>query len=129
MANPNMDPLSWLRNQLETADTDLLKEMVTSFANQLMSAEVDALCGAGYGERTADRENSRNGYRARDWDTRAGSLDLAIPKLRTGTYFPDWLLAGAAPASGAGDGGGGGRVLSARGQHPAGRGPGQDVGD
>ena len=92
MANPNMDPLSWLRNQLESADPDLLREMVTTFANQLMSAEVDALCGAGYGERTPDRENSRNGYRLRDWDTRAGSLDLAIPKLRTGTYFPDWLL-------------------------------------
>jgi hypothetical protein len=53
MANPNMDPLSWLRNQLETADTDLLREMVTTFANQLMSAEVDALCGAGI--RRADR--------------------------------------------------------------------------
>ncbi|MHB8510445.1 MAG: transposase, partial [Candidatus Dormibacteria bacterium] len=92
MANPNMDPVTWLRNQLESGDTDLLKEMVTSFANQLMSAEVDALCGAGYGERTPERENSRNGYRPRDWDTRAGSVELAIPKLRTGTYFPDWLL-------------------------------------
>ena len=92
MTNPNMDPLSWLRNQLETGDTDLLKEMVTTFANQLMSAEVDALCGAGYGERTSDRENSRNGYRAREWDTRAGTMDVAIPKLRAGSYFPDWLL-------------------------------------
>ncbi|BBX82620.1 hypothetical protein MAUB_04930 [Mycolicibacterium aubagnense] len=57
-----------------------------------MGAEADALCGAGYGERSAERTNSRNGYRHRQFDTRAGTLDLAIPKLRQGSYFPDWLL-------------------------------------
>ena len=63
-----------------------------SFAEQLMSAEADAICGAGYGERSADRVNSRNGYRHRDFDTRAGTMDLAVPKLRQGSYFPGWLL-------------------------------------
>lgn len=57
-----------------------------------MSAEADAICGAPYGARSEDRVNSRNGYRPRDWDTRAGSMELAIPKLRSGSYFPDWLL-------------------------------------
>ncbi len=57
-----------------------------------MGAEADTLCGAGYGERSEDRTNSRNGYRHRDFDTRAGTLDIAIPKLRQGSYFPEWLL-------------------------------------
>jgi len=52
----------------------------------------DAACGAGYGERSDERVNSRNGYRAREWDTRAGTVELAIPKLRSGSYFPEWLL-------------------------------------
>jgi transposase-like protein len=66
--------------------------MVKDFAEALMGAEADALCGAGYGERSADRVNRRNGYRERDWDTRVGSVELAVPKLREGSYFPDWLL-------------------------------------
>ena len=57
-----------------------------------MSAEADAMCGAGYGERSQERVNRRNGYRERDWDTRAGTVELAIPKLRSGSYFPEWLL-------------------------------------
>jgi Transposase, Mutator family len=57
-----------------------------------MGADADALCGAGYGQRSAERTNQRNGYRPRQFDTRAGSLDLAIPKLRHGSYFPDWLV-------------------------------------
>jgi transposase-like protein len=57
-----------------------------------MSAEADGLCGAPYGERSEERTNSRNGYRNREWDTRAGTVELAIPKLRTGSYYPDWLL-------------------------------------
>jgi len=57
-----------------------------------MGAEADSICGAGYGERSDERVNSRNGYRHRDFDTRAGTMDLAIPKLRSGSYFPDWLL-------------------------------------
>ncbi len=57
-----------------------------------MSADADAVCGAGYGERSPERVNRRNGYRERDWDTRVGSIELAVPKLREGSYFPDWLL-------------------------------------
>jgi len=57
-----------------------------------MGAEADALCGAGYRERSGERVNRRNGYRVRRWDMRVGSIDLRIPKLREGSYFPDWLL-------------------------------------
>ena len=63
--------------------------MLTTFINTLMSAEADAVCGAAYGEPSPDRVNVRNGYRSRDFDTRAGTLDVAIPKLRSGSYFPD----------------------------------------
>lgn len=66
--------------------------MVKDFAEALMGAEADALCGAGYGERTPERVNRRNGCRERDWDTRVGSIELAVPKLREGSYSPDWLL-------------------------------------
>jgi putative transposase len=66
--------------------------MIASFANAMMSAQADQVCGAGYGERSDERVNRRNGYRAREWDTRAGTVELAIPKLREGSYFPDWLL-------------------------------------
>jgi transposase-like protein len=87
-----MDVSGWLRKQLEEASPDLLRAMVRDFAEALMGAEVDALCGAGYGERSPERVNRRNGYRGRDWDTRVGSIELAVPKLREGSYFPDWLL-------------------------------------
>jgi len=87
-----MDALTWLRKQLETDENDLLREMVRSFAEGLMSADADAACGAGYGEVSPERTNRRNGYRTRRWDTRVGSIDLKIPKLRAGSYFPDWLL-------------------------------------
>ncbi len=87
-----MDALAWLRKQLEADDNDLLREMVRSFAEELMGAEADAICGAPYGQATPDRTNRRNGYRSRRWDTRTGSIDLKIPKLRAGSYFPDWLL-------------------------------------
>jgi putative transposase len=66
--------------------------MLTTFINALMSAEADAVCGAPYGMPGPDRVNVRNGYRHRDFDTRAGTLDVAIPKLRSGSFFPDWLL-------------------------------------
>ncbi len=88
----SMDILPWLRNLLSEAQPDLLREMVQEFAERLMSAEADALCGAGYGERSPERVASRNGYRERPWDTRTGTMTLAIPKLRTGSYFPDWLV-------------------------------------
>ena len=92
MINESMDALVWLRKQLETDDNDLLREMVRSFAEELMGAEADAICGAPYGQATPERTNRRNGYRRRRWDTRTGSIDLRIPKLRAGSYFPDWLL-------------------------------------
>ena len=87
-----MDPMVWLRKHLEEADTDLLREMVHAFIETLMGAEVDALCGAAYGERSPDRVNRRNGVRPRRFDTRAGTMMLGIPKLREGSYFPGWLL-------------------------------------
>jgi putative transposase len=87
-----MDPLAWLRKHLEEDGSDLLRDMLQVFAERLMAAEVDAMCNAGYGEVTNDRVNSRNGVRHRDFDTRVGTIDLAIPKLRRSSYFPEWLL-------------------------------------
>lgn len=92
MVSESMDLLGWLRKQLEEADPDLLRSMVGAFVDALMGAEVDVLCNAGYHERSAERDNHRNGYRVRRWDTRAGTIELKIPKLRAGSYFPDWLL-------------------------------------
>jgi putative transposase len=89
-----IDAAGWLSKYLEgpDADTDMVRAMLKSFVDTLMSAEASAMCGAGFGERSDERVNSRNGYRDRDWDTRAGTVELAIPKLRQGSYFPDWLL-------------------------------------
>ena len=81
-----------LTDRLTGASPDLLRELLKMFIHTLMGAEADALCGAGYGQRSDERTNSRNGYRHRDFDTRVGTLDVAIPKLRSGSYFPDWLL-------------------------------------
>lgn len=92
MVEQRMDMSGWLRKQLEDASPDLLRTMVKDMAEALMSADADAVCGAGYGERSPERVNRRNGYRERDWDTRVGSIELAVPKLREGSYFPDWLL-------------------------------------
>jgi putative transposase len=91
-APESVDPAGLWREQIEAASPDLLRAMVKTFAEALMSAEADAACGAGYGQRSAERVNCRNGYRGREWDTRAGTIELAIPKLRHGSYFPDWLL-------------------------------------
>ena len=85
-------PARFLHEQLAEASPDLLRQMLSTFVKTLMSAEADAVCGAPYGQPSPERTNSRNGYRHRDFDTRAGSIDVAIPKLRQGTYFPDWLL-------------------------------------
>ncbi|GAT67242.1 transposase [Planomonospora sphaerica] len=90
--NNSVDPMAWLAEQIQTSDPDLLRSMVKTMAEAPVSAEADAPCGAAYGERSSERANRRNGYRPRDWDTRAGTVELAIPKLRSGTYFPDWLL-------------------------------------
>jgi putative transposase len=73
------------------ADADLLREMIQYVAQRLMDLDVETLCGAAYGERSAERANSRNGYRERVWETRAGAVDLKLPKLRTGSYFPSFL--------------------------------------
>jgi transposase-like protein len=92
MAANKMDLLGFLGKQLEKSEGDPMRAMVQQFAQQLMGAEADALCGAGYGERSDGRVNVRNGYRERLWSTRVGDIDLAIPKLRHGTYFPHFLL-------------------------------------
>jgi len=81
-----------LADRLTTTHPDVLRELLAMFLHTLMGAEADALCGAGYGERSTERTNQRNGYRYREFDTRTGTLDLAIPKLRHGSYFPEWLL-------------------------------------
>lgn len=92
MTAPNtIIALDWLRKQLEDAP-DPLQGVLSEMVTQLMSAEVDALCGAGWGERHPERVNARNGYRTRPWDTRLGTLSLEIPKVRHGSYFPGWLL-------------------------------------
>src|SRR3712207_5074105 len=83
---------SLVRKAQDTADIDFLREGVRVLAQALMEAEVSAQIGAEHGERAPDRRTTqRNGYRARDWDTRVGSIELAIPRLRAGTYFPSFL--------------------------------------
>ena len=81
-----------LRELLEKgSDATFLREMIGFAAQRLMELETEALCGASYGERSADRANQRNGYRDRDWQTRVGTVELRIPKLRKGSYFPAFL--------------------------------------
>src|SRR4051812_46752857 len=81
-----------LRELLEKgSDTTLLREMIGFAAQRLMELETDTLCGAGHGERSESRTNQRNGFRDRDWQTRAGTVELRIPKLRRGSYFPGFL--------------------------------------
>ena len=73
------------------ADIDVLRQMVQFMAQRLMELDVEGRCGAGYDEKNPERLNSRNGYRDRLWETRAGSVELKIPKLRQGSYFPEFL--------------------------------------
>jgi putative transposase len=105
------------------ADIDVLRQMVQFMAQRLMELDVEGRCGAGYDEKSAERLNSRNGYRERSWDTRAGSVELKIPKLRQGSYFPEFLepRRTAEKALTAGDPG----SLRPRHLHPLGRRPGQ----
>jgi len=84
-------PGARLEETLESASPDLLREMIKGFAQRMMDADVEVRCNAGYGEVTPERVNSRNGYRLREWDTRAGTIELAIPKLRQGSYYPEFL--------------------------------------
>ena len=92
VAPHDIDPARFLEDHLAQASPDLLREMLGTFINQLLSADADQVCGAAYGTISDNRINRRNGYRRRDFDTRAGTIDLKIPKLRQGTYFPEWLL-------------------------------------
>ncbi len=85
-------PVRVLDEHLSQASPDLLRQMIKAFAEALMNAEAESVCGAGFNERSEERVNHRNGYRERRWDTRAGSIEVAIPRLRQGSYFPDWLL-------------------------------------
>lgn len=92
MTNDKLSDTEALRALLsETPDTHVLAEMLGFVADRLMALDVDQLCGAGAHERSADRMNHRNGYRARAWETRAGAVDVKIPKLRKGAYFPEFL--------------------------------------
>ena len=87
-----LNPAAVLDNALSGASPDLMRTLLRTVINALLSAEADAVCGAEYGTSSPERVNSRNGYRHRELDTRAGTIDVAIPKLRQGSYFPDWLL-------------------------------------
>ena len=81
----------------KSADADFLREMIGFAAQRLMDLEVGSLTGAGYGEKSSDRLAQRNGYRERDWETRAGTVELRIPKLRTAATFPPSWSPGAFP--------------------------------
>lgn len=91
-APTSIDPARFLHEQLDQASPDLMRDLLSTFIDALLSAEADAVCGAGWGQSSPERVNRRNGYRHRDLDTRVGTIDVAVPKLRTGSYFPDWLL-------------------------------------
>ena len=115
-----IDAAGWLGKYLEgdDGDVDLARAMLQAFAETLMSAEASAACGAGYNERSEERQLA-NGYRPA-WDTRAGSIDLAVPKLRQGSYFPR-VAVHAASARRTGAGGGDRPGICRRGVHPPGR--------
>jgi putative transposase len=88
MTNPTM-ALAELAEK--GADVDVLRQMVQFMAQRLMELDVEGRCGAAYDEKNPERLNSRNGYRERTWDTRAASVEPKIPKLRQGSYFPEFL--------------------------------------
>src|SRR6185312_12722249 len=93
MTAPHMiDPARMLGQALSDASPDLMRTLLSTVINALLSVDADAVCGAEYGQVSPERVNSRNGYRHRELDTRVGTIDVAIPKLRTGSYFPEWLL-------------------------------------
>ena len=84
-AGLSIDPEQFLHEQLAQASPDLMRDMLETFINTLLSAQADSVCGAEYGSRSPARSNRRNGYRHRDLDTRVGTVDVAVPKLREGS--------------------------------------------
>ncbi|MBA4504956.1 transposase, partial [Corynebacterium sanguinis] len=88
----SIDPTTYVDELLAQASPDLMREILQGFINQILSTQADQICGADYATVSQDRVNTRNGYRHRDFDTRVGTIDVAVPKLRTGSFFPDWLL-------------------------------------
>ena len=87
-----VDPARLLGEALTEASPDLMRTLLQTIINALLSADADAVVGAEYGRPDPARTAQRNGYRRRPLDTRVGTIDVAIPKLRKGTYFPEWLL-------------------------------------
>lgn len=87
-----VDPARVLGNLLSDASPDMMRSLLQTMINALLSADADAVVGAEWGQPSASRTAQRNGYRHRPLDTRAGTIDVAVPKLRSGTYFPEWLL-------------------------------------
>ena len=87
-----LNPARLLDQALSDASPDLMRRLLSTMINALLSAEADAVCGAEWGQPSAERVNQRNGYRHRELDTRVGTVDVAVPKLRQGSYFPEWLL-------------------------------------
>jgi len=87
-----IDPAGMLGEALSQASPDLMRSLLQHVINALLSADADTVCGAQWGQQDPQRHTRRNGYRYRPLDTRVGTIDVAIPKLRSGTYFPEWLL-------------------------------------
>ncbi|MCT1910354.1 IS256 family transposase [Brachybacterium paraconglomeratum] len=87
-----VDPHGLLGEALAEVSPDLMRTMLQRIINELLSADADAVAGAEYGRPSPERVAQRDGYRHRDLDTRVGTIDVVVPKLRTGTYFPEWLL-------------------------------------
>ena len=87
-----VDPAGLLGEALSEASPDLMRSLLQTMINALLCADADAVVGAEYGRPSSDRVAQRNGYRHRGLDTRVGTIDVAVPKLRKGTYFPEWLL-------------------------------------
>jgi len=87
-----VDPAGVLSEALSDASPDLMRSLLQTMINALLSADADAVVGAEWGASSPDRIAQRNGYRHRDLDTRVGTIDVAVPKLRQGTYFPEWLM-------------------------------------
>ena len=92
MTDINVNQTNAIGKYVEQHGGNFLRKMMQVAVQKLMAAEADTLCNAAYGSRADERTNSRNGYRERPWDTRMGTVALEIPKLRSGTYFAEWLL-------------------------------------